>query len=96
MLDKVVHCVALLFILCVEILACKIRKNPSIKGFNLAFNGKSTIFLENKDQIPKVLLEPNDFEKVAGLVLNKTQTNAMLLVSEQECVLNIGEINITN
>ena len=78
---------AILFILCVEIMAIKIRTNSKIKGF--IFNDKekiisqfaddSTLTLINLESICETILTVNEFSKHAGLRLNVNKSEAFLL-----------------
>ena len=98
---------ALLFILSVEALVCRIRQNNEIKGFKYGtlavqavkicqYADDTILFLKNKAQIPIVLKELDNFGKLAGLVLNKNKTNAMFLGRDNITSCDLGEINITN
>ncbi len=72
-----------LFILCAEILACKVRQNGNIKGIKIANNehkinqfADDTTFTLQGDQISyEVLFETLDgFENISGLKLNTDKT----------------------
>lgn len=72
-----------LFILCAELLACRIRENQSIKGIQIAeteqkvsqFADDTSLFLEGDQKSYETLFdELNFFEKISGLKLNYEKT----------------------
>jgi len=72
-----------LFILCAEILACKIRENFSIKGVKIndeefkisQFADDTTLLLEgDKESYEELFKELNIFENISGLKLNYDKT----------------------
>ena len=73
---------ALLFILCVEILAIEFRHNCKIQGFKIGneefkltqLADDTTLFLKNIDSLREVLKVTKHFEKLSGLKLNDTKT----------------------
>lgn len=93
---------ALLFILVTEVMATKIRNDPSIKGIALPSEKRdeakvsmladdTTIFVQDEISAEKVLKVIDDFGKVAGPKLNKHKTIGMKLG-----ILRNNNDNITN
>ena len=84
---------ALIFILCVEILAVNIRNNQELKGINLPgkhepkeikisqFADDCTLFLADSEQIILALEIVNNFTNVAGPRLNITKSEGMWIGS---------------
>ena len=71
---------ALLFIMCVEVLACKVRQCNEIKGIALPHENSirkvvkiaqladdTTLFVEDENSILKILELMEEFENVSGL-----------------------------
>ena len=73
---------ALLFILCVEILAIEIKNNDKIQGINIGnttfkitqLADDTTLFLKDIDSLQEALQLMIHFEKLSGLKLNDTKT----------------------
>lgn len=86
---------ALIFILCVEILAIAINQNKDIKGINIPkgkVNGSNkdklsqyaddtTVFLRDELQVPDAIDTIANFSRVSGLTLNLDKTEAMWIGS---------------
>ena len=94
---------ALLFILCVETLACRIRKIIKLRALNMEqavkicqYADNTILSLENKAQIPIVIKGLDNFGKLAGLILNKKKTNAMFLGRDNMTNCDLTERNIKN
>ena len=74
-----------LFILCVEVLVCKIRQDPSIKGIVIdrkeiklsQLADDTTTFLKDTDSLEQLLYTLSEFEKCARLKTNASKTTAM-------------------
>ena len=87
---------ALLFIIAIETLACKIRQSKQINGIKLPkqdyekaearvalYADDITIFTESASDINKVLKIVNDLTKVSGLRLNVQKTEALWIGSNK-------------
>ena len=84
---------ALLFVLCVEILAIKIRNSSTLKGFQFGFENKPVkiaqyaddgiLFLNDKNELCSALNILEIFGRMSGLILNV----------ENAKVCGLGEIN---
>ena len=81
-----------LFILCVEILACKIREDKDIKGLNISdteykisqFADDTSFTLQgDKQSYEKLFLTLDSFEKISGLKLNYEKTCNVWLGSKK-------------
>ena len=80
---------ALLFVLCVEILAIHIRSNKSIKGFNFGFSDKTikiiqyaddmVLFLNDKNELCSAINILESFGKKSGLILNIPKCEGLML-----------------
>ena len=101
-------CSALIFVIAVEILACKIREDNSIKGFCIKIDGKNhslkitqladdtTLFLKSKDEISKALNLIETFGTLSGLKLNRNKTEGIWLGALKHCRDKYENINWTN
>ena len=80
----------MLYVLCVEVLACKIRATSGIEGFLLPGAGGSqfkvsqyaddtTAFVKNETSLFMLFNVINDFENGSGAKLNRTKTEAQWL-----------------
>ena len=74
----------LLFVLCVELLAQKIRQNPEITGIELlnSIEAKLSQFADDttlicKDTLRESMLVLGSFGEISGLMLNGKKTKAM-------------------
>ena len=89
---------ALLFVISIEILACKIRQCKEISGIKLPlqdyvknevkismYADDITVFLTDVNDIKCVLDILRKFSKVSGLKLNSTKTKAMWIGSNKKC-----------
>ena len=89
---------ALLFVISIEILACKIRQCKEISGIKLPlqdyvknevkismYADDITVFLTDVNDIKCVLDILRKFSKVSGLKLNSTKTEAMWIGSNKKC-----------
>ena len=77
---------SLIFVIAVEILATKIRKENGLKGFEIKYNKSkctlkisqmaddATIFLKSKEEVSNVLNIIEIFGSISGLILNKSKT----------------------
>ncbi len=81
---------ALLFVLCVEVLACQIRQNANIKGLNLDSEGNknikitqyaddATLFIQNTNEMKEVIRCLNLFGRVSGTKLNLMKCEGLWL-----------------
>lgn len=94
-----------LFVLAVEIMACKIRQNNSIRGFRLEgmprelkisqYVDDSTICLRDHESIPYVIETIKDFGRVAGPLLNLDKTEGIWLGSLKNFKGSYAGINFT-
>ena len=80
----------MLYILCVEVLACKIRASPDVKGFLLPGAGglefrvcqyadDTTAFVKDERSLHALFNIIGDFERGSGAKLNRTKTEALWL-----------------
>ena len=79
-----------LFAICVEILAIAVRNDENVKGIKISISEtKLLLFADDTTAILADLNSAqalhNDFEKVSGLKLNVTKTEAMWIGSLQNC-----------
>ena len=80
---------ALLFIIAVEIMAIKIRNSHDISGVNIngsvlklkQYADDTTLILKNIESVERAIHCIDEFGHVAGLVLNKSKTEGILLGS---------------
>ena len=88
---------ALLFILIVEVLACKIRQNKDITGISVSqgnhpntlikvsqYADDTTLFVNSTEYVNKAMKEINDFGSLAGPNVNWIKTQFMKLNSIRE------------
>lgn len=87
---------ALLFILSMEILACALRSNNNIKGFNLSTRDEmptvkclqhaddAMLFVSRPDEVHPALNTVKDFGKVSGLSLNISKTEGIWLGKDRD------------
>ena len=83
---------ALLFILCVEVMAITIKNNNNISGIKIddkeikivQHADDSTLLLDNKDSVVEAINEVNRFSKVSGLNLNLSKTEGIWLGINKE------------
>ena len=80
---------ALAFVISVEILACRIRKDKNIKGFQIKLDGKThslkisqladdtTLFLTSKKEVTQALNVIEIFGSYSGLKLNRNKTEGI-------------------
>ena len=80
----------MLYVLCVEVLACKIRASPDVKGFLLPGAGglefrvcqyadDTTAFVKDERSLHALFNIIGDFERGSGAKLNRTKTEALWL-----------------
>ena len=80
----------MLYVLCVEALACKIRASPDVKGFLLPGAGglefrvcqyadDTTAFVKDERSLHALFNIIGDFERGSGAKLNRTKTEALRL-----------------
>ena len=80
----------MLYVLCVEVLACKIRASPDVKGFLLPGAGgvefrvcqyanDTTAFVKDERSLHALFNIIGDFERGSGAKLNRTETEALWL-----------------
>jgi len=97
---------ALLFILSIETLACKIRQSKNINGIKLPLQNYEknevriamyaddiTVFLSDEKGIDYVLEILYQFSRVSGLKLNSTKTEAMWIGSQKKCQRKTQDLN---
>lgn len=86
----------MLYILCVEVLACKIRNTPAIEGFLLpGARGKhfkvgqyaddTTAYLKNLYSLTRLLGIISLYERGSGAKLNRSKSEAMWLGARKNC-----------
>ena len=84
------------FIFALELLATKIRADPSVKGISIARNHKCflklllyaddiTLFLQDRDGLKNGLSLVSYFSKFSGLAMNRNKTEAMWPGSKKYC-----------
>ena len=84
------------FIPALELLAVKMRADPSVNGISVPRNQKCflqlllyaddiTFFLQDRDDIKNDLSPVIYFSKFSGLAMNRTKTEAMWLRSKRYC-----------
>ena len=86
---------ALLFVLSIELLACKIRQSKLIRGIYLFYNqiefrltqyaDDNTLFLKDAHSVENAMNILQEFKIISGLALNKTKTKAMWLGWDSDC-----------
>ena len=94
---------ALLFLLCVEVLAINIRENKEIKGIILGnteikitqFADDTCLYLNGTSSLENVFKVFEDFYRYAGLRLNKDKTE-MIWLGKNNRTGKCLDINITN
>ena len=80
----------MLYVLCVEVLACKIRASPDVKGFLLSGAGSlefrvcqyaddTTAFVKDERSLHALFNIIGDFERGSGAKLSRTKTEALWL-----------------
>ncbi len=77
----------LIFILCVEVLANKIRDNPNIKGIKLhtksvklcQYADDATFFLKDENDLQLCIKDISDFGFVSGMQLNKKKCEGLFI-----------------
>ena len=99
---------ALLFIFAVEILAIKVRTDPSIKGFNVTTNkgtqcyrvsqyaDDSVLILKNVTEILPAMEIVKQFGNLAGLELNLDKTKIMLIGNLRDKAKSVYNIECVN
>ena len=86
----------MLYILCVEVLACKIRDSPNIIGFSLPgadgrqfkvgqYADDTTSFVKDTRSFHALFREIRLYERSTGAKLNLSKTEAMWLRSWRGC-----------
>ena len=82
---------SIIFVIAVEILACRIRQDTGIKGFQIKLDSKThslkisqladdtTLFLKSKQEISLALNLIEEFGTLSGLKLNKSKTEGIWL-----------------
>ena len=99
---------ALSFVLSVEIMALRLRKNRDIKGFVVKLDNKNhrikisqladdtTLFLSNKKEIKAAMNEIEIFGSFSGLTLNKNKTEGIWIGKLKNSKDKVAGINWTN
>ena len=95
---------ALLFILCVEILAQKVRMSDDITGFQfgnvifkvIQYADDTTLVLRDLESVINALEILNEFSQVSGLVLNKNKCEGILLGGLKGTLQELNGIKFTN
>ena len=99
---------SMLFVVAVEILACKIRQDNNIQGFQIKLDEKThtlkisqladdtTLFLKSKQDISKSLNLIEIFGTLSGLKLNRSKTEGIWLGRLKHCKEKFEGINWTN
>ena len=82
---------ALVFVLAVEMLACRVRSDQHLKGYQIKLDGKNcsikicqladdtTLFLKSKEEISRAMNIIEIFGTFSGLKLNRTKTDGIWL-----------------
>ena len=83
----------MIFIICTEFLALKVKEEQNILGFELPnkkvikisqFADDTCVYLKNMDQIESCINTINIFSNITGLKLNLEKTEGLRLGSNQE------------
>ncbi len=77
----------LLFILAVEILACKLRSDQNVRGITIneeifkisQLADDTTLFLNDVPSLKAAMLTLEDFSKISGLLLNRSKTQVLCI-----------------
>ena len=97
----------MLFVLAVEIRACRIREDKDLKGIQIKLSGKScslkicqladdtTLFLKSKQDVSIAMNIIEIFGNYSGLKLNKNKTDGIWLGRLKHCKEKIEGINWT-
>ena len=94
----------LLFVLCVEILAQKIRQNPKIMGIELPYSCEvklsqfaddTTLICKDTSSLHESMSEMGKFGNIAGLKLNSKKTKALWIGSLKNNKTKPLEINVS-
>ena len=98
---------SLIFVIAVEILACQIRQNKDIKGFQIKIDtmnhsikisqmaDDTTLFLANKRDVSLALNVIEIFGSLSGLKLNRSKTEGIWLGRLKHCKEKIENVNWT-
>ena len=98
-------CSSLIFTIAVEILACRIRQDTGIKGFQIKLDSKThslkisqladdtTLFLKCKQEISYALNLIEIFGTLSGLKLNRSKTEGIWLGRLKSCKDKYENIN---
>ena len=95
---------ALLFIMVVEVLAVKLRNNNNIHGLQVGnmciklqqYADDTTLILQDLTDVSEAIACIDEFGDLAGLRLNKTKTEGILLGPLKNQFTNFNGINFTN
>ena len=82
-----------LFVLAVELLACKIRQDKEIQGINIfqrelkisQFADDTTLFNSNRKSVRRAINVLDNFSDLSGLRLNPSKTKALWLGPWRHC-----------
>ena len=96
---------ALLFVLSVEIMACRLRNNEKIEGIKIKLNEKehsiqisqladdTTLFCRSKKDVELAMNEIEIFGSFSGLILNRNKTEGLWIGKLKSCKDKVGGIN---
>ena len=95
---------ALLFVLSVEIMACRLRQDNNINGFKFKLDGKTrclkisqladdtSIFVNSKADVRKALNIIEEFGTLSGLKLNRSKTEGLWIGKLKHCKDKLEDI----
>ena len=87
---------ALIFVIAVEILACRIRQDKNLKGIQIKFDelaDDTTVFVQSKIEISIAFKIIETFGSFSGLILNRNKTEGMWIGCLKHCKDKIENIN---
>ena len=95
----------LIFVIAVEILACRIRQDNNLKGIQIKLEGRThsltlsqladdtTVFIQSKKEISIALNIIKTFGSFSGLILNRNKTEGMWIGCLEHCKEKVENIN---
>lgn len=100
---------SIIFVIAAEVLACKIRQDTNIKGFEIKIDEKThtikisqladdtTLFLKSKKDVTLSINVLEEFGTLSGLKINKSKTEGIWVGSRQKhCKEKFEDINWNN
>ncbi|VDI81457.1 blast:Transposon TX1 uncharacterized 149 kDa protein [Mytilus galloprovincialis] len=101
-------CSSMIFVIAVEIMACKLRNDYNIKGFEIKLDHSkhnlkisqladdTTLFLKSKNEIIAALNVIEIFGTFSGLKLNKNKTEGIWIGKLKNCKDKVDNIKFTD